>query len=338
MQETRIVGAKTAAQLAIALALLITFSTGLFVGRHAANDSGTSLSNTADHISRPHFPYELDLPVRTLALPGILQEVSAVSYVDSNRVGIVQDEQGTIFFCSIIDGHIISQINFASRGDFEGMVIFDDEAWVLRSDGDLYQVSGLSQSQPVIRKVETFLKRKDDTEGLAYDVSGRQLLVGLKEPPKLGGDRRIDKRAVFAYQLDRNLMSSSPFLLLDMAELKRVYRSQVSGDKPELFDAQRKKDFQLSDLAIHPITGHIYHIAAKGQLLVVSDRSGQIYFVRDLPKEIFSQPEGISFDAHGNMLIVNEGKGSNGTLLEFKYQPTARKIEPNGPAISFGFL
>lgn len=338
MQETRIIEPKTAAQLAIALALLITFSTGLIVGRHAADEIGVGLGNTADHISGPHFPYDLEQPFRKLALPGILQEVSAVSYIDSNRVGMVQDEQGTIFFCSIMDGHIVSKISFASSGDFEGLVIFDDQAWVLRSDGDLYQVSGLSQTQPAIRKVETFLKHKDDTEGLAYDVSGRQLLIGLKEPPNLGGERRTDKRVVFAYQLDRDLMSRSPFLLLDMAELKRVYSSQVSGNKPRLFDANRKTDFQPSDLAIHPITGHIYHIAAKGQLLVVSDRSGLIYFVRELPKDIFGQPEGISFDPRGNMLIVSEGAGSNGTLLEFQYQPIARKIEPNGPASSFGFL
>ncbi len=338
MQDTRILGPNSVAQFAIALALLVTFTTGLIIGRHVVSENRISPGNTTVHISGPHFPYELDQPVRKLALPGILEEVSAVSYVDGNRLGMVQDERGSIFFCSIMDGHIMSEIPFASSGDFEGLVILDDEAWVLRSDGNLYQVSGLRQPDPTTRKVDTFLRGKDDTEGLAYDAIGKQLLVGLKEPPNLDGDRRMDKRAVFAYQLERNIMPESPFLLLDMGELKRVYTSQVSGNKPQKFDPERKEDFLPSDLALHPITGHIYHIAASGQLLVVSDRSGQIYFVRELPKDIFRQPEGISFDPRGNMFIVSEGAGSNGMLLEFQYRPTARKIEPDRSMTDFSLL
>jgi uncharacterized protein YjiK len=338
MPKTKFINPKPVAQFAVALVLLVTFSSGLFMGRHVADEVRMSSGNGAGNISGPHFPYELEQPWRKLALPGELQEVSAISYVDGIRVAMVQDEQGTIFFCSFIDGHIMSKISFASTGDFEGLVILENEAWVLRSDGDLYQVSGLWRENPVITKVETLLKRGDDTEGLTYDAAEGQLLIGLKEPPSLGGERRKDKRAVFSYQLDRKFMSASPTMLLDMAELKRVYTSQVSGNKPEKFDPQRKTDFQPSDLAIHPITGHIYHIAAKGQLLVVSNRNGQIYFVRELPKKIFRQPEGISFDPDGNMLIVNEGAGSNGTLLEFRYQPSAPKIEVENTKIGIGFL
>jgi uncharacterized protein YjiK len=321
MSKTKLLEPRTTAQLAIALALLITFSTGLFVGRHVDDDIRMSPDNAATRISGPHFPYKLNQASRKVALPNILQEVSAVSYVDGAQVGLVQDELGIIFFCSLLDGHVLREVPFASSGDFEGLVILDDEAWVLRSDGDLYQVSGLDQQNPVVNKIETFLKVRDDTEGLTYDAAGKQLLVSLKAAPSLNGVLNMDKRAVYAFQLAHNTMVESPYLLLDMAELKRVYSNQVSGNKPQTFNFLGENVFQPSDLAIHPITGHIYHIAAAGQLLVVSDRSGQIYFVRDLPKEIFRQPEGISFDPIGNMIIVSEGAGAKSMLFEFRYQP-----------------
>ena len=338
MQDTKILGSKILAQFVVALALLITFSTGLFVGRHVSSESMTNQGNTAVQVSGPHFPYELEQAIHKIELPEILREVSAISYIDRGRIGMVQDEQGTIFICSIIDGRIINQISFASGGDFEGLAILDNEAWVLRSDGDLFHVRGLGDANPLTIKVETPLGKKGDTEGLVYDELEKQLLIGLKQPPKLKGKRDKDKRAVFSYKLDRNFMSESPFLVLNMKEIKRVYSSQVVGNKSQQFNLKTKKGFHPSDLAIHPITGHIYHIAARGQLLVVSDRSGQIYFVRDLPKLIFRQPEGISFDPRGNMFIVSEGVGGNGMKFEFKYQPIARKVETDVLTPGFSLL
>ncbi|MBT7951560.1 MAG: hypothetical protein HN764_08045 [Gammaproteobacteria bacterium] len=335
MQHTRILGPKALAQFVVALALLITFSTGLMVGRHVSSETRTGQANTA---SGPYFPYELDQAIRKIELPEILREASAISYIDRGRIGVVQDELGTIFICSIIDGRIINQISFASGGDFEGLAILNDEAWVLRSDGDLFHVKGLGDANPLTIKVETPLDKKDDTEGLTYDAIEKQLLIGLKAPPKLKGKRHKGMRAVYSYKLDRKFMSESPFLLLNMDEIKRVYSNQVVGNKSEKFKLKMKKDFRPSDLAIHPITGHIYHIAARGQLLVVSDRSGQIYYVRDLPKLMFRQPEGISFDPRGNMFIVSEGVDSKAMLFEFKYQPVARKVEAEAQTSSFSLL
>ena len=74
----------------------------------------------------------------------------------------------------------------------------------------------------------------------------------------------------------------------------------------------------------------IFLKAANEQLISGAERAaqkwvglklGQIYFVRDLPKEIFRQPEGISFDPIGNMIIVSEGAGAKSMLFEFRYQP-----------------
>jgi uncharacterized protein YjiK len=338
MQSINLREINLAAHSALVLTLLVTFTTGLIVGRHITAESRESMTINEATISGPYFPYQLDSPIRMLSLPEQLKEVSAISFIDETRLAMIQDEEGIIFLCSRIDGHLIDKISFAGNGDYEGLVILDNEAWVLRSDGDLYHVSDVYGASPYAKKIETFLKSKDDTEGLSYDAFGHQLLIGLKEPPKLDGKRQLHKRAVFSYELQSNFMSATPFLLLDMNEIMHVYDKQMYADRKSKFDAGRKSDFQPSDLAIHPITGHIYHIAARGQLLVVSDRSGQIYYVRELPKAIFRQPEGITFDTRGTMFISNEGVSSNGTLLEFRFQPKPAKIEANKAAANFPLI
>ena len=338
MEKTKLIGPQHTAQLALALALLLTFSTGLKVGRHVANDFRMSKLNQAVVVSGPHFPYQLDEPVRKLALPPILAEASAISYVDGRNVALVQDERGTIYFFSLLKGEISREIPFAKKGDYEGLVVRENQAWVLRSDGDLYHVVDLYNDRPQTVKLETFLKSKDDTEGLSYDAAGGQLLIGLKEPPKLA-DGRVDKlRAVYAFDLEQQILKPTPFLLLDMKELQRVYNSQVQSEKALNFDPDKKKFFQPSDLAIHPVTGHLYHIAARGQLLVVSDRNGLIHFVRELPSSLFPQPEGISFDPRGNLFIVNEGAGGSGMLLEFTYEPLIKKVEEDESVKNFTLL
>ncbi len=338
MEKNPLFTSVSSGQLALVLILLLTFSTGLKVGGHVAGEFKSSESSKASQISGPHFPYELSQPVRKLALPAILSEASAVSYVDGSSVALLQDELGSIFIYSLFDAGIIREIPFANSGDFEGLVVRDNRAWALRSDGDIYRIDELHSQQPQSVKIETRLKGKDDTEGLSYDAMGKQLLISLKEPPKLVDGRVKNKRAVFAFNIEGEYLSDAPFLLLDMNDIKRVYASQVQGQKAASFDPAKKHSFQPSDLAVHPITGHIYHIAARGQLLVVSDRSGQVYFVRELPKSDFSQPEGICFDPRGNMFIVNEGAGGTANLLEFSYQPIIKKAGESASVKSFTLL
>ncbi len=329
-------GSRTAAQFATALVLLLTFSVGMKTGRHIANETWLASLESGVSALGPHFPYQLGEPVRKLALPAVLEEASAVSYIDGAHVGMVQDEHGVLYIYSLLENRIINEVPFADSGDYEGLVVLGREAWVLKSDGDLLYLPDTGNTRLPTVKLENFLRASDDTEGLAIDRNRGQLLIGLKETPRLGDKRRKDKRAVFAFDIQQQTLLDKPYLLLDMAEIKRVYQAQVGGSKADKFNLKQKKSFQPSGLAVHPLTGHIYHIAARGQLLVVSDHSGLIHFVRPLPKTLFRQPEGISFDPRGNMFIVNEGAGSSAILLEFQYKPMAPRPEPAPQSLKFG--
>ncbi|MCC7244226.1 MAG: SdiA-regulated domain-containing protein, partial [Saprospiraceae bacterium] len=84
-------------------------------------------------------------------------------------------------------------------------------------------------------------------------------------------------------------------------------------DKPNFFSP--------SGIAIHPKTGEIFVIStAKKRLVVLDYTTGQIRFAVRLDKKVMPQPEGISFDAAGNLLISSEGKKGEGLLLKFNYR------------------
>ena len=69
-------------------------------------------------------------------VPGILREISAIVYLDENRFACVQDELGTIFIYNTETQKIEKEIEFAGPGDYEGLAIVNETAYVLRSDGE----------------------------------------------------------------------------------------------------------------------------------------------------------------------------------------------------------
>ena len=72
-----------------------------------------------------------------------------------------------------------------------------------------------------------------------------------------------------------------------------------------------------SGIEIHPLNQHIYIITSVGKLLIVLDKKGRLIDVAKLPKKLFKQAEGISFDTNGDLYISNEGVSGRGNILKF---------------------
>ncbi len=245
--------------------------------------------------------YRLDAPDAVVELPAELVEVSGLTILPSGRLGAVQDEAGTIYEIDPATGAIVDRLPFEGAGDFEGLALVPDRAvWALRSDGDLYRVFRDSLGTPSVRKVETALRSRNDTEGLAYDAAGDRLLIACKEWPGPGID---DARAVYAFDLATETLSERPAFTLA--------RAAVDSDA----------NFRPSALAVHPTSGQIYVLSSVRRAIAVVDRDGGLVAVTDLPAQFAPQPEGLAFAADGTLYVASEG--GNGTATLLRYTPAA---------------
>jgi hypothetical protein len=75
-------------------------------------------NNTCTLFKNPgyDFPFQLTEPDRSWKLPESLVEISGLSYIDSQRLACVQDENGIIYIFNMKDGKVEQEINFGDCG------------------------------------------------------------------------------------------------------------------------------------------------------------------------------------------------------------------------------
>ncbi len=239
-------------------------------------------------------------------VPSILREISALVYLGNNSFACVQDEMGKIFVYNTSAGEIEKEIPFAGAGDYEGLAIVGPTAYVLQSDGQIFEVKNYNSSKPSIRSFKTHLTTEQNTEGMCYDPTNNRLLVAIK-----GNEQQTDAyKGIYSFSLSDYKMERDPVYKIDLND------AVFANIKSKKTGAQ----MQPSALAIHPKTGDIYITEATSPKLLVLDRQGKLKYLKPLDKKEFYKPEGISFSPEGNMYISNEGKKDPGNILEVKVQ------------------
>jgi uncharacterized protein YjiK len=238
--------------------------------------------------------------VKRWDLPVVLKEISGIASIDSIRFACVQDEVGSIFIYNIETSTIQEEIPFAPAGDYEGITLVNDTAWVLRADGKLFEVSTLYSKATTITEYSTPLTANHNVEGICYDKNNNRLLLAIKNAEP-GGKAY---KSIYSFDLASKTMLPEPVFKIDMRqELK-------SGSK------KRSIEIMPSGIAIHPQTKDMYITDGRNSLLLILDAAGRSKNIIDLNNKEFNQPEGISFDINSNLFISNEGGKSNGNILK----------------------
>lgn len=268
--------------------------------------------------------YDISHPTKIIELRKKLVEVSGLSYISDNEVALIQDEDGTIFFYNMQQKAISRKVFFAKDGDYEDLNVIGDTAYVLRSDGLLYEIANLQgkSKDMVVIKHKTGLTQKNDTEGVCYDALNNQLLIACKGSPGTE-DKYKGKKAIYGFNLSTKQLSAEPVALIDISDVDNLAygTGQNVIDKfVKFFRKTKQNPFNPSGLAIHPLTRDIYMVSSVGNMLVVVDSTGTLINAKRLPTAKFKQPEGIAFDPLGNMYISNEGRNGNGNILKFMYE------------------
>ncbi len=270
-------------------------------------------------------PYDLGAPSAKYILPGSLTEISGISYYSPDKIACIQDEKGFIYLYDVKSKKIASTCKFGNSGDYEDIAVVGDTAYVLRSDGVIFEVIGFINSERSIKKIATSLSGRNDTEGLAFDIATHALWIVCKGSPFISSDHHSDgSKAIYRFDLSGKKVSAIPLFRIDLAGFSdkketNWFKKQSVGLGKALKLLEEDWNFQPSGIAIHPVVNDIYIISHIGKLLLVLDRNGKIRSVNQLDPKIFRQPEGICFSPEGDLFISNEGDGGRGNILKFKY-------------------
>ena len=260
--------------------------------------------------------YDFARPDRVISLPGKLQEISGLCPAFAEgMLFAIQDEDGDLFTVDPDGGEVIDQIKFDKNRDYEGVTRNDSLVFILERDGDIFRFKyeeGVKEYNS--DKLETDFSYGNETEGICYDERTGQLLIVPKER-ELNPAENDNRHGIYAYDFERENIIPQPVFYIDEFEVGHAVYGKSS-----------RFNFKPSGVAVDPVTGDIYVIAAVGNLLVVITRESEIKHIELLDEKTFRQPEGITFNAAGDLFISSEGKGKDAVIATFKRQTLRREM------------
>lgn len=268
--------------------------------------------------------YNLTKPENTFLLPDTLHEVSGLTDIDSTTFACIQDENGILFIYDAKNNEIKKQYTFNLDGDYEGITRVDQNIYILRSDGTLFEISNYTSDTFKLTSYATGIPANDN-EGLCYDQDNKRLLIACKG--KIGkGSEYKDKRVIYGFDLETKTLTSEPVFDFDLQVIKNFAVSKNIN----LPTKERKNNgqpitepfikFATSAIGIHPVTKKLFLLSASDYLLFIFNMNGDIEHIEQLDPTLFNKSEGITFYENGDMLISNEGQDKKPSLLFFKYK------------------
>ena len=255
--------------------------------------------------------YDFDRPKLVSELPTELDEISGLSLSPgrSDELLAVQDENGKIYRLSARSGGLLWSTHFWKDGDYEGVEAVGSDVWVVKSTGTLYRISRPGEPEQSVTKFNGSLNGDNDVEGLTYDPANNRLLLACKRDAADDGNDK-DGRYIYAFDLATETLSERPVYAI-AREAVRNYLSVCSPTPKHaklcaFFNERDDYDLAPSAIAVHPRTGQLYLTSSVGKILMVLGRDGRIEYLHKLDKATYPQPEGLAFDAAGNLFISSE--------------------------------
>lgn len=256
-------------------------------------------------------------------LPDTLREVSGLTYVDSNSLACIQDENGILFIYDLQKKSLKSQYRFAPDGDYEGIALVDQSMFILRSDGLLYEIQNFSSKNFILQTYTTGIPASNN-EGLCYDKLHNRLLIACKGKVSKGALYK-DKRAIYGFDLATKKLTSEPVFEFDVAEIEQFVIEHKLELPLKVKGKGHRKAYKIklmsSAIAIHPLTNKLFLLSASDHLMFVFSSNGILEHIEPLDAEVFNKSEGLIFLPNGDMFITNEAQGKTPSLLRFDFIP-----------------
>lgn len=263
------------------------------------------------------FDYDFDPSTQTYkiinkwAMPNALDEISGIVWIGDDKLACIEDENGILFIYDLKKSEIVSREKFAGPGDFEAITILDSAYWVAESNGKLYRLPMNKKISPENTTVyKTGFEYKNNIEGITATEDGK-LLISVKDHNLHPDNEEQDEKSKAVYTYDPQTRKLNPNARF------RINISDTIFKRVHTHEEFRK--WRPTDIQINPNTGEIYMLDSEIPKVLVLNKKGRIKKMHLLNPADFLQPEGICFSPSGRVFISNEAKGSDGTLLEVKF-------------------
>lgn len=277
----------------------------------------------------PAAPVDIDFakPVRVLALPPKLLEISALVALDDTRAACLQDEKGRLHELDLATGELLGARAFGPDGDYEGLARTATHWFALRSDGVLLRFP-LEPSVLARTEAVALVLAERDCEALAPDHGGNRLLVAPKARPD-GNKEERDLRRVYAWDVAKGELATEPALTLSVARLLEqavakglaTPTKKVKGGKKKGIDADPAEvphlQLTISELAVHPQTSDLWILSSADKALLVVDRKGDLVHLQLFDSALLPQPEALAFLPCGDLVVASEGKDGPAVLVRY---------------------
>lgn len=256
--------------------------------------------------------YNLNVPKKYI-MGDALHEISGIAILKGKGDSLyaIEDEEGKLFFFHPGDSRA-DFVKFGKKGDYEDVAILGNKEFVvLRSDGSLFVFPiGMLKNmvRDSVREYENILPA-GEYEGLYGDDGGR--LIALCKNCK--ADDQRDEVSGYVLKDMNNKLAVTEHFKVDVSTVKLDSGGKRRGGK-------NNGKFHPSCIARHPLTREWYIISSVNKVLLVLDEQMKVKGVYPLDPGLFKQPEGLAFDAKGNMYISNEGGQGNANVLLFSYR------------------
>ncbi|MEZ4996324.1 MAG: hypothetical protein R2758_02180 [Bacteroidales bacterium] len=117
------------------------------------------------------FAYDLTAPDADYELPDDLDEISGISWYNHNKLACISRMRRNNLPLLMKTEGISGSYPFARHGDYEDITVYQILLWVLKSNGTIYKVTNFAGSGRETFIIPTALSSRNDTEGMAYDIS-----------------------------------------------------------------------------------------------------------------------------------------------------------------------
>ena len=250
-------------------------------------------------VSLQSINYDLSHPLKKWSLSDSLAELSGIAWLRADRFLAIEDIHPILYELDLRDtsGIIVKKTEFRKaeedKMDFEDLVVVNDTIYALWSHGAIFKI--VKQDTGVTsNRTKTWLKKDNNTEGLAYDPVSGNLLVACKEASGIENEKK-STRAIFEFDRKADSLKPDPFMLIKKDDFEAIAGERI--------------DFYPSAIAVHPTTHDIYILSTKEiKAIAQFGYDKKLKGFDYIDKEMLPQPEGICFDPQGNLYISTESR------------------------------